>query len=569
MLSRIVAILAAAALMISPVFAQGDANAVDPISLSETEASGEGMTPEMLYEFLLAEIASQRDQGGVAAEAYAELARKLRDPRIAQRAVETALASRDSELAVKAANLWLELEPESMTARQTLIGLLLATGKINDATPHIKSLLNSQPAIVGRTFMQLGALMVRYPDKLSALKAITDLAADYQDVPEARFVTAQTARAAQQPQAALAESKAALALRPDWELAALLHGDVLLQGGPRKAIKFYREFLEKYPAARDVRTNLARQLASEKDFSGARKEFEVLLAAAPTMAEYHFALGILCVELKDYAAAEKHLTRTLELNFRDPDTVRTYLGQMNEDQKRLREAIGWYRQVQDGESYFASQLRAASLMAKQGDLKGGRAHLATIRTTNSEQKSLVVIANAQILREAKQYENALNALSEGLKSEPDSPELLYDRAMTAEKLNRLDVLETDLRKIITLKPDHAHAYNALGYTFAERNIRLPEALDLIEKAYELDSQDAAILDSMGWINYRLGNLDKGLDYLRRALAVRPDPEIAAHLAEVLLALGERGEAKTISEQALRDNPDNEALLAVAKKLEVR
>jgi len=242
---------------------------------------------------------------------------------------------------------------------------------------------------------------------------------------------------------------------------------------------------------------------------------------------------------------------------------------LNEDQKRYPQAIMWYRQVQEGDNYFASQLRVASLMAKQGDLNGGREYLRTVRTANPEQQSLIVIANAQMLRDVKQYETALDTLSEGLKVQPDSTELLYDRAMTAEKLNRLDLLETDLRRIIVLKPDHAYAYNALGYTLAERNVRLSEAFQLIEKALQLDPDDAAILDSMGWVQYRLGNLDKGVGFLRRALAVRPDPEIAAHLIEVLLALDQRGEARIVSEQALQENPDNEALIAVAKKLELR
>jgi tetratricopeptide (TPR) repeat protein len=568
MASRIAAIALAAALISAPTFAQQVIEKPDTAVPKDTESSlTRGMTAEMLYEFLLAEIASQRDQREVAAEAYAELARETLDPRIAQRAVEVALASRDAELAVKATNLWLQLEPNSVTAQQTLIALLLTTGKISEATPHIKRLLTDQPATAARIFMQLGGLTARYPDKPAVLKLMKDLAADYQGLAEAHFATAQAARVAQQAPLALSESKAALALHPDWELAALLHGDVLSQSAPQTAIKFYRDFLAKYPAARDVRSSLARQLAGEKDFAGARKEFEALVTAAPNTAEYHLALGILSVEMKDYAAAEKHLIRTLALNFRDPDTVRTYLGQLNEDQKRYAEAITWYRQVESGDSYFVSQLRVAALMAKQGDLKGGRKYLGTIRTANSDQQSLLVIANAQMLRDAKQYETALDALSEGLKAQPDSPELLYDRAMTAEKLNRLDVLETDLRKVIALKPDYAQAYNALGYTFAERNIRLPEALRLIEKAHLLDPEDAAILDSMGWIHYRLGNLDKGLNFLRQALAVRPDPEIAAHLAEVLLARGEKVEAKTVSEKALRENPDNEALLSVVKKLE--
>ncbi|MES2353566.1 MAG: tetratricopeptide repeat protein [Pseudomonadota bacterium] len=568
---RIAAVTLAAALISTPVLSEKVIEKVDPVIVGQSESSPSGgMTADMLYEFLLAEIASQRNQGEVAAEAYAELARETRDPRIAQRAVEVALANRDGGmgLAVKATNLWLELEPNSIPAQQTLIALLLTTGKISEAVNPVQRLLAAQPDNAGRVFLQLAGLMTRYPDKPAVLILMKDLASSYQTLPEARFATAQAAKLAEQPELALSESKAALQLRPDWELAAQLHGEVLSKSAPQRAIKFYREFLAKHPQSREIRTNLARDLANEKDFAGARKEFQFLITAAPNTAEYHLALGILSMEMKDYSAAEKHLTRTLQLNFRDPDVVRTYLGQLNEDQKRYTEAIGWYRQVEEGDGYFASHVRVAFLMAKQGDLKGGRAYLSSVRTASPEQKSLLVIADAQLLRDAKQYEAALDVLSQGLKSQPDSLELLYDRAMTAEKLDRMDMLEADLRKVMVLKPDYAQAYNALGYTFAERNIRLTEGLELIEKANLLEPEDAAILDSMGWIQYRIGNLDKSLDFLRRALAMRPDPEIAAHLAEVLLARGQRGEAKTVSEKALHDNPDNEALLAVVKKLEL-
>lgn len=570
MAPRIAAVALAVALISAPTLAQKiNKKAVPPPPAETLPVVPGGLTADMLYEFLVAEIAAQRDQREVAGEAYADLARETRDPRIAQRAVEAALQGRDPALATKATYLWLELEPESVTARQTLVALLLTTGKISEVGPHVKYLLASEPATASRVFLQLGGLTARYTDKPAVLKLMTDLAADYPSLPEARFATAQAASAAGDTALAMSESKAALDLRPDWELAALLYGGALSQAQPREGIKFYRQFLVKYPGSREVRTNFARLLANEKDFAGARKEFEALVTAAPNTAEYYLALGILSIEMKDYASAEKNLNRTLELKYREPDTVRSYLGQLNEDQKRYPEAISWYKQVTGGESYFAAQVHAALLIAKQGDVAEGRDYLHTIRTSGPGEQTQLVLADAQILREARQYPAALDVLNEGLTGQPESADILYDRAMVAEKLDRLDLLEADLRKLIALKPDNAQAYNALGYTLAERNIRLPEAQQLIEKAYQIAPDDVAILDSMGWVNYRLGNLDKGLNYLRQALAVRPDPEIAAHLAEVLLARGERGEAKTVSENALKENPDNEALLAVVKKLDLR
>ena len=532
-------------------------------------AAETALTADQLYQFLVAEIASQRGERELAAEAYADLARQTRDPAIAQRAVEVALVGRDSELATRATNLWLELDPNSTSARQTLIALLLTSGNLKDAGPQLKRLLADDQPMAGRVFMQLGSLTARHPDKAGVLKLVSGLAADYPNLPEAHLATAQAARSAEQNSLGLAETDAALKQRPDWELAALLHGALLSQSAPDEAVKYYRDFLKRNPNSREVRTGLARQLATQKDYAGARKEFESLVTAAPNTAEYFLALGVLSIELKDYAAAEKQLKRTLELNYGQPDTVRTYLGQIKEDQKRYPEAIAWYQQVTDGENYLATQVRVATLMAKQGDIAGGRKYLHSIRISSPEQEGQIFMAEAQILRDAKQYEQAIDVLSAGIKVQPESADLLYDRAMTAEKLSRFDVLETDLRKIIAMKPDYAHAYNALGYTLAERNMRLPEALQLIEKAYQLAPEDPAILDSMGWVHFRLGNLEKGLDFLRKAIIARPDPEVAAHLAEVLVARGDRNEAKTVSDKALKENPDNEALLAVVKKLELK
>lgn len=532
-------------------------------------AGESAITVDQLYEFLLAEIAAQRGEREVSAEAYADLARQTRDPAIAQRAVEVALVGRDSDLAIRATNLWLELEPDSASARQTLIALLLTSGNLKDAGPQLKRILADDPTMAGRVFMQLGGLTSRQTDKAGVLKLVTELSAGHPKLPEARFALGQAARAAEQNGLALSETDAALKLRPDWELAALLHGSVLSTTAPDDAVPFYRDFLKRNPNAREVRTGLARQLATQKDYAGARKEFEALVTAAPNSAEYALALGVLSIELKDYTAAEKHLKRALELNYLEPDTVRSYLGQLKEDQKLYPEAIAWYRQVTGGENYLATQVRVAALMAKQGDIDGGRKYLRSARAGNPEQQAQILMAEAQILRDAKQYEQAIEVLGEGIHAQPESAELLYDRAMTAEKLNRVDVMETDLRKIMVIKPENAHAYNALGYTFAERNMRLAEALQLVEKAYQLAPDDPAILDSMGWVHYRLGNLDKGLDFLRKAIIARPDPEVAAHLAEVLVARGDRGEAKSVSAKALKENPDNEALIAVVKRLDLK
>ena len=206
------------------------------------------------------------------------------------------------------------------------------------------------------------------------------------------------------------------------------------------------------------------------------------------------------------------------------------------------------------------------MLSKQGKLNEARKHLQQIAAQNPEQRVALTQAEAQLLRDASAYKDAFDLLGTALAKTPDNPELLYEHAMAAEKIDRIDVLEASLRKLIAVKPDNADAYNALGYTLADRNQRLPEARELIEKALKLSPDNAYIIDSMGWVLFRLGRNAEALEHLRRAYSLRPDAEIAAHLGEVLWATGQQDEARKIWLQALKEHEKNEALQSTVKRL---
>ncbi|MBI4205092.1 MAG: tetratricopeptide repeat protein, partial [Betaproteobacteria bacterium] len=244
---------------------------------------------------------------------------------------------------------------------------------------------------------------------------------------------------------------------------------------------------------------------------------------------------------------------------KDPDAVRLYLGQVNEERKRFEEALKWYGSVGAGEQYINAQARYAGVLSKQGRLADARKHLHQISPQNNQQHVQLTQAEAQLLREAMAYQEAFDVLGRALDKLPDYPELLYDYAMAAEKINRFDVLESNLRKLIRIRPDHAHAHNALGYTLADRNERLGEARELVETALKLAPEDPFIMDSMGWVLYRLGQIKAALSYLQRAYALRPDPEIAAHLGELLWVGGQRDEAQKVWSDVLKEHPKNEVL----------
>jgi Flp pilus assembly protein TadD len=279
-----------------------------------------------------------------------------------------------------------------------------------------------------------------------------------------------------------------------------------------------------------------------------------------------YAVALLSLQSSDHVMAEASLKRLLELDFRDQDLVRVYLGQIAEEQKRLPEALEWYKSVEPGSQYLIARIRSAQILTRQGSLDAARALLQASDVTDGTQRVQLVLAEAQLLRDAGQTKQAFDLVGETLQRLPDNPELMYDYAMLAERIERVDLLESSLRRLIALRPDHAHAYNALGYSLADRNLRLPEARELIEKALQLAPEDAFIVDSMGWVLFRQGALEDALRYLKRAYTARPDPEIAAHLAEVLWTMGDKPEAERVLKEVGDKNPGNETLMKTIKRL---
>ncbi|MFZ5555138.1 MAG: tetratricopeptide repeat protein [Pseudomonadota bacterium] len=538
-----------------------------PAASAESDANlpNVELTRQLFYQFLIAEIAGQRGQVDAASSTYLDLAKKTRDPRVAQRATEVAVFARRAPEALEAAQLWLELEPGADRARQTVAALLVNGGRLDEAKPHLQKLLADEGANIGQGFLQLNSLLSRHGDKKRVLALTQELATPYPDQPEAHFAVAQAAANAGEDSVALAELKRARQIRPDWDLAVLLEGQVLRRSSNEKALAAYREFLGAYPASREVRLAYARLLVNEKRYAEARAQFERLMADNPRNAEVTVAVAMLALQLKDYDAAERHFRTALEQGYRDKDSVRMFLGQMEEERKRYDEAAGWYRSIGSGDQKLQAEVRYAGVLAKQGKLEEARSHLRGVAAADAKQEVQLVMAEAQLLREAGANQEAYDVLDRELKKRPDNPDLLYDHAMAAERLDKLDVLEENLRAVMRIKPDHAHAYNALGYSLADRGLRLEEARALIEKALEISPEDPFILDSMGWVLYRMGDIQGGADYLRRAYALRQDPEIAAHLGEVLWVMGQRDEAKKVWDAALSDHPDNRVLVDAVRK----
>ncbi|MGQ9685683.1 MAG: tetratricopeptide repeat protein [Thiobacillaceae bacterium] len=542
---------------------QAESEAPQPVAAP----SRQELSPQLLYQFLLSEIAGQRGELTLASEALLDLAVKTRDPRIAQRATEMAIFARKPANALKSAQLWLEGEPDSLKARQTNVSLLINSGRLKDARPHLEWLLNNGGRSVGESFLQLPGLLLRHQDKPAVLALMTELAASYPSVPEASYAVAQVAWHAGQSERAMQAADEALRLKPGWEAVALFKGQILQRKGEELVERYWQDFLAQHPDAREVRLALARQYARMSRFEEARAQFETLRSQGQGKPEILVSLGLLAMQMNDLDAAEGYFREALANEDADRDQVRMYLGQLCEARRRYEEALAWYRSVQDGRNLFDAGLKAAVVLGKLGRVDEGRTLLAGLTADTDADRIQIIQAEAQMLREARDYKQVYDVLSRGLKAMPEAPELLYDRAMAAEKLGRLDALEQDLRLLIRLKPDHAHAYNALGYTLADRTDRIAEAIELLGQALKLAPDDPFILDSMGWAQFKAGRLDEAIDYLKRAYAKRPDPEIAAHLGEALWVRGDREEARRIWQGSLRLHPDDESLRETLGRLQ--
>ena len=521
------------------------------------------LTPQIVYQVLLAEIAGARGQMPLAAEVYGDLARSTRDPRIAQRAAEAALISGRYDQALAAARLWSELDPASGPARQMIGGLLAAMNRADDLAAYLGQQLAAAGPAVGPQLLQLNRALSRFSDKLAMQALVDKVTEPYLGLPEAHFARAQAAHAAAKTDVARAEIDRALELRPDWEFAALVRAEMMPDGEAKTRV--LGDFVAANPKAPEARLAYARSLVTDHRFAEARQQFEQLLADKPDAADMIYAVGVLSVQLHDFDQAEVQFKRLIELDFSESNSARLYLGQIAEERKQTDAALKWYGQVTAGEQYLGARMRMAHVLSAGGRFDEARNCLQETAATSLVERSQLLIAEAQLLREAGHDEEAYGVLAEGLTRHPDQPDLLYEAALSAEKIGKLDIVERDLRRLIELKPDHAHAYNALGYSFADRNERLDEAQQLIDKALQLAPEDPFILDSKGWVLFRLGNAGSALEVLKKAFALRADPEIAAHVGEVLWALGRKDEARKTWEDAAKADPGNQALAATIKK----
>jgi len=534
---------------------------------------------QLLYQYLISEIAGQRGRAQLAARSMLDLAQKSRDPRLARRAAEIAFQGRQTTEAREALLLWLALEPESSVARQALGALLGTQGPI-DKVAETMTLWLADRAAAPRLFEQMPLLLARYPDRARVATLVAELALPFEKLPEAQYAVGMTAFAAGRVDAAAIAIDLALSGRPNFPRAAIAKAQLLRAvaadganasanaNANDAALRFLADYLTRFDRDTEVRVAYARLLVSDKALLSAREEFRRASAELPRDGELVYAVALISLQIEDWDAAAAGFKRSLNLDPRDRNPILFNLALASEGKKDIDESVVWFRQVTEGDYFVSAQLKIANHLAKREGIDAGRRHLQDAQKAEVDSPDVrvqLVLAEAQLLRDAGSLEDARQVLTVALAKQPESIPLRYDRAMISEKLNLVDDMERDLRTVINIKPDHAHAYNALGYSFAERGIRLDESYELIRKAVELAPDDAFILDSLGWVQFKLKRTDDALATLTRAYRMRADPEIAAHLGEVLLAVGKIEAAQQIWKRALLDNPDNATLTALIER----
>jgi tetratricopeptide (TPR) repeat protein len=524
------------------------------------------LTPELMYYVLSAEVAGQRGQVGIAVDLYHRAAEMVDSPNLASRSAQVATLSRDQQRINRALERWVEVDPKDADVYIMQAPFLMLKNDYVGAVNAIDKALALEPDKKQQYLIRVSENLAEVAKQDEALATLKKLSLYQQNDPAARFAYARMAFFYKHYDETLTELEPLLKADPDNEDYLVLKADTLQRlGRSEEALKLIAKAARRDGASQDLRFTYGKLLGENGQTGKAREVFEEIQLDNPDNRDVLFALGLLALEDKDGKLAKSYFTELLKLG--DPSAQAPYfMGLAEEMNGNIDAALVWFASVPKQSGRFdIAQSNYISLLVERGDLSKAREHLAQLRKEMPQQALQYYLFEASLLREQDQSQKAFDLLTAAMKQYPQSEDLRYSRAMIAESLDRLDVLEADLRWILDKDPDNAQALNALGYTLTDRTNRHQEALSMITRALELKPGDPFYLDSLGWVYYRLGDLEKAEKYLREALTVQPDVEFIAHLGEVLWERGKKQEAKQIWQQGLEQDADNRLLLETMRR----
>jgi len=553
--------------------------AAEPVA--ETAKAGETAKPEpkpadypvapfegdALYQLLVAEIAGYRSHYDVALEKYMVAAFETRDPGVAARATRLALYLKNHDVALKAVEIWAEREPDSLDARRHAVDLLLRAGRLEQAIAHMEAVKNLGGMARFDVFAYRAAKL-EPAERVSLLAAVAEMNERHPGDEQLIFSRAILLEQEGRHEESLALVEQVLPLSDNINATILKMSLLKALKRDEEARTYLEAKVAELPENRRLRLTLARMLFEQRDITAAREQYMTVLEKSPNDGDVLFALALIALQGEDDVTAKRYFERMVRWN-RRPGEAHFYLGSIAERQSDPVTAMKEYRQVGDGYEFVPAQARIAALLVDQGQWEEARQHLHRARVQHPEKAQQLILVEGQLLVERSPEAEVFEFLDSVVTEDPQNIDLLYFRAMTGQRFDRLDILENDLRRVIALDPDNADALNALGYTLTDQTDRHEEALVLIEKALALRPDEAAYIDSMGWVQYRLNNYEAAIAHLRRALSLFQNDEVAAHLGEVLWVIGEKIEAFEVWNNALELAPDSEILKKVIQRFQER
>ena len=555
---------------------------IDPVAVAAPVASS-ALNAELFYELLVGEISTQNGEPGAGYALILDAARKTGDAQLYQRAADIALQSRSGDSALQAVKAWKQAQPQSREANRYLMQILIALNRISETSEPVKTEIELTPA--AERAMVISAIpraYVRVSDKKQASVVVEEALALYLISPATASVSWTTVGrmrlAAGDAVGAMIATKKAQAADPNAEAPVLLAMELIDPKLPEAEALVKTYLARNRQATPEMRMVYARALLDAQRYAEATAQLQLVIRDKPDLAPAWLILGSLQLQDNLLAPAQTSLEKFVALasqQLSEEDAARGLsqaylaLSQIAEKRKDFAAAEAWIEKIKNSEDMMQAQTRRASILASQGKLAEARQLIKALPERNPGDARLKVLAEVGLLRDLKQYQMAYDLLGEAVVKLPDEVELVYDQAMMAEKMGNLGEMEQLLKRVIVAKPDYYNAYNALGYSFAERNIRLPEARELIRKALEYVPSDPFIQDSLGWVEFRLGNLAEAVKIFEIAFKAKPDSEIAAHFGEVLWVSGQRDRAMTVWREGQLLNPENATLLETLKRFRVK
>ncbi len=521
---------------------------------------------DLVFSALAGEIALQHGDFELAYRYQMQTALLAGDAAAAERASLIAEAMKREQLALDAVTRWVEFAPNDLSARQLAARLFLDAGRDDEAFGELQAIVAISDATGEDGYLAAVTGLAKAKRRPEAIALLRRLGAAHGDDRRAGYALALLAMMWKDYAVAESEIRGVLAREPDWGRAYFLLSRIKVsQGDVQGGIKVLRDAIRRLPDDRDLNAALARVLVEAGDYEAAYQQFLRARRLDPEDTDVVYSLGVLAMQLGKTGQAKDYFQQLEKQGVRSND-VAYYLGRIAEIEGRLDDAVHWYHKVDDGGFLLEAQLLAARVMAKQGQVEAARSDLQSLRIRMPEKEVQLFLLEAGILRDYGDEQQVFELYRKALQAHPDDPELLYARGLYAAQVGRMALMERDLRKVISMDPANADALNALGYTFADQTQRFKEALSLISRALRLKPDSPAILDSMGWLQYRMGNYEQSLVFLRRAYSMDKDGEIAAHLGEVLWMSGDYEGARQVWREALETDPENAYVRRSMKRL---